>query len=159
MRVFVLALAALPLLGGCSGQGNAPSTAHIQPGYWEQRVEIVEPKEGRGGQTVLGRCISSEQATRPVSLFEATARESHCELTGFTMADGRMHGTLTCRFAGGGVSVDSTRTIEGTYSETRFDMTVRGEAVFDNGEHHPMESRSTSRRLRDCRPGDPAHPG
>lgn len=158
MRGLAIAVTMLPILCGCGGGKAAPSTAHIQPGYWEQTVEIVEPKDASGNPRQRNRCITPEQAARPASLFEASARESHCALRGFTMAGGRIHATSACHQEGGGVSVSSTSTMEGRYTETSIDLNIRGEAEFDNGERRPLESHSTGHRVRDCRPGDPRSP-
>jgi len=158
MRAFALALAALPLLGGCGDRGSAPSGAHIKAGWWEQTLEIVEPKDMRGQRRQRGRCVTPERAARPAIMFEDSARESHCTLSDFTMAGGRIHASSACHQEGGGVSVSSTSTMDGSYTETTIDLTIRGEALFDNGERHPMASRSTGRWVRDCRPGDPESP-
>ncbi|HYJ52649.1 MAG TPA: DUF3617 family protein [Allosphingosinicella sp.] len=151
-------MAALPLLGGCGSQNAAPAAAHIKAGWWEQTLEIVEPKNMRGERRQRGRCVTPERAARPAIMFEDAARESYCTLRDFTMAGGRIHAVSACHQEGGGVSVTSTSTMDGSYTDTAIDLAIRGEATFDNGERRPMESRSIGRWVRDCRPGDPERP-
>jgi len=155
MRTIILAAMLAPAIGGCGRGGAGGAPAHLQPGYWDQVVTVIEPREDAGKTMRRGRCLSPAQAARPASLFEAAARENRCTLSGFTMAGGRISGRSACEMKAAGTRADFSSTMEGRYSETEMDVTVRGRSVLDNGEQLTMVTHSVGHRVRDCREGDP----
>jgi hypothetical protein len=170
-----IALTALLLLTACQrgpgdGQGpQASESAALQPGEWERRVEILDikmlPIETAQGTltpsvvrhsppTTSRACLTADQAKAPFQQFLAGVAYSQCQSDKFTMAAGKIGGSVTC--AGQGQATNFT--LDGSYSATSYDVTTRAE-VRAAGEQLPMmpeatpmdmTTRITAKRVGEC---------
>jgi hypothetical protein len=116
------------------GAGAAVGTV-IEPGRWNAHrkvTAIVSPDfpadvAARLRQTFESAmdpqsCVSAASARNPgVALFDPRG-DGHCALTGFTMADGRLNGQLSCRVPGAGDGGTWIARFSGTYTQTAIDI-------------------------------------
>jgi hypothetical protein len=143
-----LAVASLGLI--LSACNSSAEPARFQAGYWEQSSRIVATEDAPEKQVARNRCITPREAAQPASLFEAAARASGCELRGFTMSGGEIHGSRICNAIPGPGHMHETGTIEGHYSATSYEMTIREDVQADGGVRFQTETRTTGRRAGDC---------
>lgn len=163
-----LALSACGTSDKPAGRQSAAEVAHrmsavkLKPGQWESTVEIVSvdspgmPSEAlrmmRGHKTVARSCITPEQAEKPNAALLAGQKDNKCDYRDWTMAGGRMHGTITC--AGEGGQGKMTMTMDGSYGADSYDVSTQmTSADMPGGMSMTMKSRSTSRRIGDCPAG------
>jgi hypothetical protein len=170
-----IALTTLLLLTACQrgpadGQGPQGSeAAPLEPGEWESRVEILDikmlPIETTQGSytpqlvrhsppTTSKSCLTADQAKAPSERFLAGVAYSQCQSDKFTMAEGRIGGTVTCTGQGQATNF----TLEGRYTATSYEVTTRAE-VRAAGEQLPMmpettpmdlTTRITAKRVGEC---------
>jgi hypothetical protein len=133
----------------CSCGRNSGAPARFEPGYWEQSKQMMATENTPEGRVSGNRCITPEEAAKPVSLFEQAARNAGCELKDFTMSGGKIHGTRTCAIPGPG-HMHQTGTMEGTYTATSYEMTIRNDVEADGGIHFQAETRNRGRRVGKC---------
>jgi hypothetical protein len=161
------------LLAGCGGPSDEGrnmsatevaeelSNVRINPGLWESSSEVVDvtapnlPREVQSRMkrepTTSRHCISAEQAASPNANFLATQRED-CTYRDFSMRDGRMEGTMTCRNAD--MPGEATARMEGQYGPDSYDMRMTMELAAAPGATMTIETRATGRRIGDCPEGE-----
>ena len=179
-----IALAAILLTVACQrGPGNGQEStdsspdsesAALQPGEWESRVEILDlkmlPIETAQGTFTPGvvrhsppstsrACLTEDQAKAPFERFLAGVAYSQCQSDKFTMAAGKIGGTVTCT----GMGQATNFSLDGSYTTTSYDVTTRAE-VRAAGEQLPMmpeatpmdmTTRITAKRVGECPAGQP----
>jgi hypothetical protein len=138
-----------------SGGGSAPSgTVELRPGQWETTVEVLRmdipnmqgvtlPKQG---PVTVRSCLTPEQARRPNAGFMTGGRDQNgCNYESFSMAGGRVQGTVTCNREGSAIR----STINGTFSAEAYQMETEA-SVQANGMTVNTANRVTGRRIGDC---------
>jgi hypothetical protein len=154
------------ILGGEADGGDAAETAsasgggaaQIQPGEWEVTMETLNieapnmppeaaamMKKTMGEKNTTRQCITAEEAAGD---FTAPDQEADCTRQGFSLAGGRIQGSMTCTGEGGKVTV----TMAGQHSGTSYDMTSKIASENEAGSM-TIETRNTGRRIGDCPEG------
>lgn len=152
-----------------SGDGNAAAsaggtessrggaTAELSPGQWETTVEILRMDMGnvpgmpagmtppRPAPTTVRSCLTPQQARRPNAGFMAGNNEAGCAYENFSMAGGRVQGTMTCNQQGSTVRA----TVNGSFSPESYRMESDSQ-VNSNGVSVSTTTRVTGRRIGDC---------
>ena len=129
----------------------------LKPGQWEIVHEVVAmempgmPKGAidsmAGKPTTIRNCITPEQAARPQADFFAENKDSGCTYKDFTMAGGRIKGTMTCAVKDkpGGM----TMVMDGKYGPQSYEMNV--DMKTDAGAHSmSIQSRGTGKWIGEC---------
>lgn len=136
------------LLAGCSGGSPARNESRnmsrnevaaeqaqvrINPGQWELATVVTDveapdlPREilnaTLGRRTAVQHCITPEQASDPSS-FTRTGQQRNggCQVSGFSMRDGRMSGETLCA---AGTPQEVRAQMNGTYGSDSFDYETR----------------------------------
>lgn len=143
-------------------QAKASGAMRLNPGEWETTVEVVDievpgmPKGGphsqalgmmREAKTTVTNCVTQEEAENPESgVF--TGSNGQCRYERFSMASGRIEGTLNCLGQDGGGTMRMTTA--GTFSDTAFALdnameTRLGESVMK------MKAKVSGKRIGDCK--------
>jgi hypothetical protein len=171
MRHWIAAAPAMLLIacggGGEAGGGNAAKAgggggkveaASFQPGQWETIVQITRmeiPNMPQGAApptmppTTVRSCLTEEQARQPSANFLTGSGENGgCTSENFTMAGGRISGTVQCNSQG--TQVRST--MDGRYSPTTYELTMQSQTQAQ-GMNMEMDARITARRIGDCPAG------
>ncbi|WP_417622774.1 DUF3617 domain-containing protein [Parasphingorhabdus sp.] len=152
MKHLLLSVAAFGLITGCSDTGadkdgdgkiTADEVAEemnkvtLEPGEWENTVEIVDVKieglpEGasagvinsmKGKVTTSKSCITKEEATNPGAQFFAAQEKTHCEVKKFDMSGGAVSSEMSCSNMGGAPG-SMTMVMNGQYGPSNYDMTM-----------------------------------
>ncbi|MGP1352681.1 MAG: DUF3617 domain-containing protein [Parasphingopyxis sp.] len=164
VNTLVAVAAPVALLGACSSGGDADADGDgeisseeaqaemenadvsITPGQWEATVQLTEfdmpdmPEEMRGMmQEQMGQaqtstsCITEEEAANPEANMFGDENDD-CTYTDFDMSGGTILIAGTCQAEGmpGGM----TMRMEGSYTETSYDMTMNMD--MDTGPMGPM---------------------
>jgi len=138
---------------GSEPGGNAPAgTAELRPGQWETTVEILRmdmpnmppgaamPKQG---PITVRSCLTPEQARRPSGGFMTGGRDqAGCDYENFSMAGGRVQGTVTCNHQG-------SRTRSTVNGAEAYRMEIDAE-VESSGVTVRTANRISGRRIGDC---------
>ena len=167
MRHWIAAAPALLLIacGGEGGGGNAAeggggeaAAVAFQPGQWETTVHVTRinvPNMPKGMNppmpppTTVRTCLTAEQARAPNANFLTGSGESGgCTSENFSMADGRITGTVQCNAQGSTMR----STLDGRYTATSYEMTMQTQTQAQ-GMSMDMEARTTARRVGDCPAG------
>lgn len=163
-----LALSACGTSDKPTGRQSAAEVAHqmsavkLKPGQWESTVEILSVDGAgmppaalammKGHKTTSRSCITPEQAERPNAALLAGRKDNRCSYQDWSMAGGRMHGTITC--AGEGGRGKMTMTMDGSYGADSYDVSTQmASAGMPGGMSMTMKSHSTSKRIGDCPAG------
>ena len=143
-----------------TGAGAAPggAAARIQPGEWEMTVETVNieapnmppeaaamMKKTMGEKQTSRQCITPEEAA---GAFVTQDQQTDCTREGFSLAGGRIQGTVTCTGEDGKVTV----TLNGRHSGTSYDMNSKVQSENQAGSM-TIETRTTGRRIGECPAG------
>lgn len=143
--------------GGEAGESGAASVS-LLPGEWETTVQVTRMSVANMPQgvnpptpppTTVRSCITPEQAARPNANFLTGSGETGgCTYQDFSMAGGRMQGTITC------TAQDTTMrsTFNGQFTPASYEMTTQVETQA-GGMTMNMETRTTARRVGDCPAG------
>lgn len=142
--------------GTASGLGGG--AAQIQPGEWEVTMETLNieapnmppeaaamMKKTMGEATTTRQCITAEDAAGD---FAAPDQDADCTRQGFTLAGGRIQGSMTCTGEGGKVTI----TMAGQHSGTSYDMTSKIASENEAGSM-TIETRAKGRRIGECPAG------
>lgn len=137
-----------------AGGGASSDSVELRPGQWETTVEVLRmdipnmrgvamPKQ----RTVTVRsCLTPEQARRPSGGFMTGGREqAGCNYKNFSMAGGRVQGTVVCNREG--TTIRST--VNGTFSADAYRMETEA-SVQTNGMTVNTANRITGHRTGDC---------
>lgn len=134
------------------GIAAAPPGPIIQPGKWENRVEILDVQmKGappglaaamKGRPMVVTSCITPKQAEAgPQAAMNA---DKACHFTRYSAAGGRIATELVCNRPAGTMRMTS----QGSYTPTSY--SVSGSGVMSGRVSMTMKSRTTGRRLGGC---------
>lgn len=167
-----LALAAL-CLGGCSKQPTvtardadagevaakvASAGVKFAPGAWQTQVKALDisvpgmppemaerMKAGMGEAHQQRSCLTRDKAARPDGDFFGQADKS-CKYKTFTMAGGKIDGTLVCTHG------SSTQTIklDGTYSADSFVMDMDMQGAGPGGKAMRIRVKTEAKRVGEC---------
>jgi hypothetical protein len=172
MKPGLIAAAALFALAACDkpdgpkgGDMSAEDVAEelsemrIEPGQWEATNEIVSasapgiPADALAGmvgrKTTESHCITPEQAERPDANFRAAQENSDCTYQDWSMEDGRMSGTMTCK--GKDLPGTMVMKMDGTYGEEDYAMTMTMETRdLPGGMTMAIKARTTGHRTGEC---------
>lgn len=156
-------------LAGCGGDAQramsadqvAAELAHlsIAPGLWETTSVVIDasgpnmPVNVRDDMLRHRRterhCITAAEAARPAANFVRMQAGSACTYAGFSVADGRMTGTMRC--TGGGLPGVMTTTIDGHYAPNAVDVAMHMSATGQpNGADATIATRTYGRRIGEC---------
>lgn len=130
----------------------APPGPIIQPGKWENRVEILDVQlKGappgiaaamKGRPVVVTSCVTPQQAASgPQAAMNA---DKSCRFVRYSAAGGKIASELVCARPGGTMRVVS----QGTYTPTSY--AVSGTGVMSGRMSMTMKSLTTGRRLGGC---------
>jgi hypothetical protein len=166
------ALMTIAMLGGCgqsgdggnglaaapgTGAGAGAATVSLQPGQWESRLEILNadmpqmPAGAPGMPPMSARfCITPEQAANPNADVLGGGRNNPqgCTTENYTVAGGRISGTIVCAMGG---STNRT-TISGQFTPTTYEMTMQSRTDA-GGTATDSQTRISARRIGDCPAG------
>jgi hypothetical protein len=145
--------------GSASGSGGSGATIRLQPGQWESRVEVVRvsaPNMPPGVEmphmapVTASFCMTPEQAAGPNGGVMAgnDMAGTGCTTENFSMAGGRITGTVQCNMQG----TTSRTTMDGQFSPTSYEMTMVAQTNA-GGVATENETRITARRTGDCPAG------
>jgi hypothetical protein len=165
--ITVLTLAACGSQSGNEQAGNgqagaAPAAAGgsaattLQPGQWETTIEIlnISAPNMPAGMTpprmparTVSVCITPEQAGNPnAGVLSGNSNQAGCNTENYSVAGGRIQGTITCDIQG----ARTRTTMTGQFTPTSYEMTSQSEAIV-GGMTTNTETRITARRTGDCR--------
>lgn len=178
MKKILMSVAAVTLLAGCSsnkadadGDGNisADEVAKVmnevtlEPGEWENTVEIVDVKveglpegvpanamDSMKKTTVSKTCMTEEQANNPGAEFFAAQEQMNCKATKFDMSGGAISSEMSCSNPGspGGM----TMVMNGQYGPSNYDMTMDMNSDV-GGMKMNISAKSSGKRIGDCPAG------
>jgi hypothetical protein len=158
-------------LAGCGGAGERTMSAdevaaelshlRIAPGQWETTSAVTAASgpnmpvnvrtEMLRHRRVASNCITPAQAAHPAANFLQMQTGNACTYADFSVAGGRMRGTMRC--TGGGMPGLMTTMIEGHYSPTSVDIVMRMAATGQpRGADATIATRTISRRIGPCPP-------
>ena len=180
MKKLLVSVAVISLIGGCSDKGadhdgdgkiTAEEVAEemnkvtLEPGEWENTVEIVDVKiegmpEGvpagvmdsmKGKVTTSKSCITEEEAKNPGAQFFAAQEKTNCEVKKFSMSGGAVSSEMACNNMGGGPG-NMTMTMDGDYGPSNYEMTMnmKGGAA---GMKMDISAKSNGKRIGKCPAG------
>ena len=161
--------AAAPAASASAGSANAGSAdssavasgdVQLNPGEWETVADLtisglgnLPPEaarvmKGLSHRVTNRQCLTPEKAKRPTGdLF--SGKQEGCTREGFTLAGGRVKGTMVCKDPRG---MASTVTMDGQYGGDSFDVTMNVTAS-NEGRSMVWRSHSVGRRIGACPPG------
>jgi len=144
--------------GGEAPAGAAAAAVSFRPGEWETTVEVTRLEMTNGPRlpegmtpplpppTTIRSCMTPEQASRPNANFlTGSGERAGCNYENFSMAGGRIQGTVTCTREG--TTMRSAMT--GQYTPDSVQTTSESE-ITANGVVMNTAGRTTSRRIGDC---------
>jgi Protein of unknown function (DUF3617) len=128
------------------------------PGRWESRLKIARLDMGKmppeaaqmmqkslGVERVFTSCLTPEQVNRPnAGFFQQNA--SSCKYDHFSMADGKIAGTMRCDNGRGPASM----TMSGTYDESNYNISVSSQAQLGAGLPMNMTMAIAAHRTGAC---------
>lgn len=134
------------------GVAAAPPGPIIQPGKWENRVEVIDVQmKGappaltaamKGRPMVVTSCVTPQQAAAgPQAAMNA---DKSCRFVRYSAAGGKIASELLCTRPGGTMRVVS----QGAYTPTSY--SVSGSGVMSGRTSMTMRTRTTGRRLGNC---------
>jgi hypothetical protein len=156
-------------LAGCGGDSQRAMSAdevaaelghlRIAPGLWQTTSVVIDasgpnmPVNVRADMLRHRRterhCISAAEAARPAANFVRMQTSSACTYAGFSVADGRMRGTMRC--VGGGLPGVMTTIIDGHYAPNGVDIAMHMAATGQpNGTDATIATQTYGRRIGDC---------
>ncbi len=175
MRLVLLGSAALLALVSCgkkdeqtgrqqSAQEVAKeiSAMKMEPGQWEATNEIVSASapglpanalsQMVGQKTTVSNCVTPEQAARPSANFLAAQKNSDCTYQDFSMEDGRVRGTMSCK--GGQVPGQMVMKMDGRYNAQSYELDMEMTASeMPEGMSMVLKAKTTGRRTGECTGG------
>jgi hypothetical protein len=180
VKKLLVSVAAICLIAGCSDKGadhdgdgkiTADEVAEemnrvtLEPGEWENSVEIVDVKidglpDGvpagamdsmKGKVTTSKSCITEEEAKNPGAQFFAAQEKTNCEVKKFDMSGGAVSSEMACSNMGGAPG-SMTMVMDGKYGPSSYDMTMNmnGGAA---GMKMNISAKSSGKRIGDCPAG------
>ncbi len=154
--------------GGSGGGGLLGGPVQLQPGEWEVTSRLVDFKAPNMPASVTERmkaapattkrdCMTEEEAKGPkADSFAPPSEGQNCKQDDFVWGNGRIHGKTSCEGSNGAGKMSMT--MDGTYTPTSMDITVKSENEVN---HMPasMEMRISGRRIGECPAGEAGKAG
>lgn len=147
--------------GAEGGPAAGGATIALRPGQWETIVEVLRlnmadmPNMPAGMTTPLPppttvrSCLTPEQARQPNANFlTGSGDQGGCTYQDFSMAGGRIRGTVTCNSQG----TNMRTTMDGTFGGDSYRIESESQ-VSANGATIDTATRITARRIGDCPAG------
>jgi hypothetical protein len=180
MTTRYLIAASLLALAACGSKGDGNSTAAgggggllgggpvaLQPGEWEMKMEVVDFKAPgmppevaarmKQAPTVNRHCVTEEEAKGPKpENFAPQQNGRNCKQDDLVWGNGRIHNKTSC--AGENGSGNMTMEMDGTYTPTSMDISVKNETETAHVTTS-MEMRLTGRRVGECPAGEAGKEG
>ncbi|NLR72898.1 DUF3617 domain-containing protein [Novosphingobium sp. ERN07] len=135
----------------------------LQPGRWELTmnfkkfdVEGMPPEAKQAMQQMMGQsrtfasCLTKEEAEKPDGSFFGQQGED-CRYDSFTMGDGKIDATMTCKGSGSDVGTSAKMKMAGTYSADSYDMTMNMDGTAPNGKTMSIEMAMASKHVGECK--------
>ena len=180
MKNLLVSVAAICLIAGCSDNGadrdgdgkiTAEEVAEemnrvtLEPGEWENTVEIVDVKidglpDGvpagvmdsmKGKVTTSKSCITKEEAENPGAQFFAAQEKTNCEVKKFDMSGGAVSSEMSCSNMGGAPG-SMTMAMDGQYGPSSYDMTMNMNGGA-SGMKMNISAKSSGKRIGNCPAG------
>ena len=180
MKNLLVSVAAICLIAGCSDNGadrdgdgkiTADEVAEemnrvtLEPGEWENTVEIVDVKidglpDGvpssvmdsmKGKVTTSKSCITKEEAENPGAQFFAAQEKTNCEVKKFDMSGGAVSSEMSCSNMGGAPG-SMTMAMDGQYGPSSYDMTMNMNGGA-SGVKMNISAKSSGKRIGNCPAG------
>lgn len=137
MKKPAIPLIALTVLAAC---GSSPADDEILPGNWKMSAGMTNfevpgatPEQAEMFKNAVGEMSSQEQCVtpqeakfEPETMSQAFQQGGDCTVGDFTVADGKIEGSLSCKMPDGNTSELS---VTGTISPEKFAMSVDTEMV------------------------------
>ena len=151
--------------GGANGSASsteAPAAASgatmVQPGLWEVSYEAnvsganLPPAYAaamKSHKETKRDCITPEEAAKPINMMKSSKDDS-CDYSKFTLANGRMQGTITCGDKGG--KGQASMTMNGQYDAQNYAYTS---TMTSNagGMNMTIETKAIGHRVGECPAG------
>lgn len=130
---------------GAPAQGGGLS---LEPGLYEVKATIGAG--GANGTHKATNCLTREEVAKANAGLFTDKENKSCTQDGFTVANGRIQGTMTC--SGGDIPGKATVTMSGTYSSTAYDMDQKM-AIDAGGMKMNVETHISGRRVGECPAG------
>jgi hypothetical protein len=131
----------------------------LQPGRWESsmKIESMEmagmPPEAKAmmdksllAERHIATCLTPEQAAKPGANFFNQGK-SGCLFEHYTMADGKIDGTMTCNHG----PEKMTLTMAGQYSPDSYEVHTKSTATMPGGQAMTSTMTMRSHRAGDCK--------
>ena len=142
---------------GNSAGGGSPA-ATMQPGEWEitttvSRINVPGMPSGMNmpmpPPTTVRSCLTAEQAAQPGADFVTGSGENQgCTYESNSVSGGRIQATVQCTAQGQTMRT----TVNGQFTATSFEVEQQVQTSAQ-GANMEMQSRTTGRRVGDCRAG------
>ena len=178
VKNILISVAAGALVVGCSsnhadadsdGNISADEVAKVmnevtlEPGEWENTVEIVDVKieglpkgvpdnmiDSMKTTTVSKSCITEEQAKNPGAEFFAAQEKTSCKVKKFDMSGGAISSEMSC--ANAGAPGEMTMVMDGQYGPSSYDMTMKMNGGA-GGMKMNITAKSNGKRIGNCPAG------
>lgn len=141
-------------------QAQAAGPLRLTPGEWETSVQVIDMDMAMPGMApqahaemkksmmasasrTFKSCMTPEQAEKPGAGTLTGKADGRCTYRNFTMANGRIDGTLVCTDPRGG---EMKQTIAGTFTPTSFAL----DSALDTA-GMKMKARTSGRRVGECK--------
>jgi hypothetical protein len=153
--------------GSAPSAGTAPSIAasgasQLQPGLWEMTYETTNVTGAglppgyvaamKGHKVTRRDCITPEQAANPMGKMMQAQEKGECDFKGFSIAGGRIQGTITCGGGAGKSAHKTTIAMNGQFDGQNYAYTSRMSSE-GQGMNMTIESQSAAHRVGDCPAG------
>jgi hypothetical protein len=96
----------------------------------------------------IKHCVTPEQAANPQADFLSAQKGAGCSYDGFSMAGGRIKGSMNCS-GSGGAQGKVVMNFDGRYDPRSYDMTSTMQAGGD-GMNMTIKSHVTGKRVGEC---------
>lgn len=135
----------------------------LKPGRWELTMKIAKlevegmpPEAKQAMQQMMGQsqtfasCLTQEEAEKPDGGFFGQQGED-CRYDSFTMGDGKIDATMTCKSQGGQAGAAAKMKMAGTYSDSSYDMTMNMDGSAPNGKTMSVAMSMNSKHMGECK--------
>jgi len=135
----------------------------LNPGRWELTMKFAKfevdgmpPEAKKAMEQMLGQgrtyasCLTKEEAEKPDGSFFGQEGEA-CRYDSFTMGNGKIDATMTCKGQGMGGASEAKMKLAGTYSADTYDMTMDMQGAAPNGQKMNMTMAIASKHAGECK--------
>jgi hypothetical protein len=148
----------------------------IKAGKWETVSEVVDfqlqggdgkedaagksvmaaiAKSMKGKKTTFSHCVTAEEAKKPgEEFFTGKGKAEGCKYDNFTMTDGKLDATMTCRDPKSPDKGSMTMTMAGQYADASYDLDVtmnaKSEGSGGNGGAMTIRAKNSAKWIGAC---------